>query len=234
MGSNFKGSNITPEKATYIFNVLSKLKEKVIWKWEDLENTPGNASNILYQKWLPQDDILAHPNTKLFITHAGKGGIAEAQYHGVPMLAMPIFGDQHQNAQKMVQSGYGQMMPYVTLTEAEFKSALLEVLNNPKYRENVQGFSRLYRDRPLSARETAAYWVEYVLRHHGARHMQSPLVHMNFIEATNLDVYCFLCLIIYALYKIIRFSSCLICRKIFKKIASPVSQSKKINKVKQQ
>ncbi|TMW39357.1 hypothetical protein DOY81_015563, partial [Sarcophaga bullata] len=67
LGSNLKGSSIKPETATHIFNVLSTLKQKVIWKWEDLENTPGRSSNILYKKWMPQDDILAHPNIKLFI-----------------------------------------------------------------------------------------------------------------------------------------------------------------------
>lgn len=91
LGSNVKSSTVRPEIVQIIFKVLSELKENVIWKWEDLENTPGNSSNILYKNWLPQDDILAHPNTKLFITHAGKGGITEAQYHGVPMVALPIF-----------------------------------------------------------------------------------------------------------------------------------------------
>ncbi|TMW43526.1 hypothetical protein DOY81_011392, partial [Sarcophaga bullata] len=67
LGSNLKGSSIKPETATHIFNVLSTLKQKVIWKWEDLENTPGRSPNILYKKWMPQDDILAHPNIKLFI-----------------------------------------------------------------------------------------------------------------------------------------------------------------------
>jgi len=124
LGSNIKSSTVKPEIVQTIFKVLSGLKENVIWKWEDLENTPGNASNILYKNWLPQDDILAHPNTKLFITHAGKGGITEAQYHGVPMVALPIFGDQPGNAAVMEKSGYGLALDLLTITEDTLREAL--------------------------------------------------------------------------------------------------------------
>ncbi|XP_075152431.1 UDP-glycosyltransferase UGT5-like [Haematobia irritans] len=234
LGSNLKGSSIKSETAQYIFNVLSKLKQKVIWKWEDFENTPGKSANILYQKWMPQDDILAHPNLKLFITHAGKGGVAEAQYHGVPMLALPVFADQHGNADKMTTSGYGQQLELLTLTEETFRSNVLELLNNPKYRENVQRFSRLYRDRPLSARESVAYWVDYVLRHHGARHMQSPLVHMNVIESMNLDVYFFLLIVTYILYRVFSLAFCLVCSKLFNRTCGSKKKPKKSSKVKKQ
>ncbi|KAM7351747.1 UDP-glycosyltransferase UGT5-like [Cochliomyia hominivorax] len=234
LGSNLKGSSIKPETAIYIFNVLSKLKQKVIWKWEDLKNTPGKSSNILYKKWMPQDDILAHPNMKLFITHAGKGGVAEAQYHGVPMVALPIFADQHGNAKKLKAAGYGLHLELLTLTEETFKETILEVLNNPQYKENVQHFSKLYRDRPLTARESVAFWTEYVLRHHGAPHMQSPLVHMNFIESLNLDVYLFILIVLYVIYRILKLSLRFICFKAFKKSSRDNKKVKQDMKLKSQ
>ncbi|XP_016966273.1 UDP-glucosyltransferase 2-like [Drosophila biarmipes] len=189
LGSNIKSSTVKPEIVQTIFKVLSGLKENVIWKWEDLENTPGNASNILYKNWLPQDDILAHPNTKLFITHAGKGGITEAQYHGVPMVALPIFGDQPGNAAVMEASGYGLALDLLTITEDSLRKALKEVLENKKYSQAIGKFSALYRDRPLTAKQSVVFWTEYILRHHGAPHLQSPSVHMNFIQLHNLDIY---------------------------------------------
>ncbi|XP_017134072.1 UDP-glucosyltransferase 2 [Drosophila elegans] len=189
LGSNIKSSSVKPEIVQTLFKVLSGLKQNVIWKWEDLEKTPGNASNILYKNWLPQDDILAHPNTKLFITHAGKGGITEAQYHGVPMVALPIFGDQHGNAGVMEKSGYGVALDLLTITEDSLKEAVEEVLGNEKYRQAIGKFSALYRDRPLTPKQLVVYWTEYILKHRGAPHLQSPAVHMSFIELNNLDIY---------------------------------------------
>lgn len=202
LGSNLKGDHINSDVIKTIFKVLSSLKQSVIWKWDDLKNTPGKSANILYKNWLPQDDILAHPKIKLFITHAGKGGVAEAQYHAVPMLALPVFADQPGNADKLASSGYGLRVDLLTLEAGEFKAAIKEILSNPSYAEKLQKFSKLYRDRPLTARESVIYWTNYVLRHHGAAHIQSPLVHMNLIERNNLDIYLLLALIIYIAVKI--------------------------------
>jgi len=195
LGSNVQGKHLNPDTVAKMFNVLSKLKERVIWKWEDQENTPGKSANILYSKWLPQDDILAHPNIKLFINHAGKGGITESQYHGKPMLSLPVFADQPRNANAMVKSGFGLTLSLLTLEEKPFQEAILEILSNPPYAERVKSFSTLYRDRPMTARESFLYWTEYVIRHHGAAHLQSPVLHMSFIAANNIDI-CFLIFVI--------------------------------------
>ncbi|XP_017086572.2 UDP-glucosyltransferase 2 [Drosophila eugracilis] len=189
LGTNVNTNTFRRDIIDVIYKVLSKLPQRVVWKWEDLKNKPGNASNIYFNNWLPQDDILAHPKTKLFITHAGKGGVAEAQYHGVPMVALPIFGDQQGNAEMMKKSGFGQWLDILTLTEEELEESIHEVLDNPKYRQAIGKFSSLYRDRPLTARQSVIYWTEYVLRHQGAYHLQSPLIHMDFVARNNLDVY---------------------------------------------
>ncbi|EDW55509.1 UDP-glucuronosyltransferase 2B15 [Drosophila sechellia] len=229
LGSNLKGEHIQPEVVKTIFKGLSSLKQQVIWKWEDPKNTPGKAANILYKKWLPQDDILAHPKLKLFITHAGKGGVAEAQYHGVPMLALPVFADQPSNADKLVASGYGLQLPLATLDVDEFKASIKEVIENPKYAKTLKSFSQLYRDRPLSPPESVVYWTEYVIRHHGAAHMQSPLVHMNFIASNNVDVYIIAALVLYIVFIINKIVWKFVWRKLFGK-SNKASQGKKLKK----
>ncbi len=55
--------------------------------------------NVKLLKWLPQNDLLGHVKTKLFITHSGGSSQFEALYHGVPMVMFPMFSEQHYNAQ---------------------------------------------------------------------------------------------------------------------------------------
>lgn len=189
LGSNIKSTAVKPELIQAMFKVLSSLKQNVIWKWEDLDNTPGKSANILYKKWLPQADILAHPKIKLFITHAGKGGITEARYHGVPMVALPIFGDQPANADSMEKSGYGLSQDLLQLNEENFRAKIEEVIGNEKYARAIKSFSKLYRDRPLTAKQSVVYWTDYVLKYNGAVHLQSPVVHMSTLAYFNIDVY---------------------------------------------
>lgn len=67
---SFLHSSAMPKKIVEIFlKAFSKLKQRVIWKYED--ETLVVPSNVLIKKWLPQSDILAHPNVVLFITHGG-------------------------------------------------------------------------------------------------------------------------------------------------------------------
>ncbi|XP_036329970.1 UDP-glycosyltransferase UGT5-like [Rhagoletis pomonella] len=215
LGSNIKDSHIKPEILQIIYKVLSSLKQNVIWKWENLANTPGNASNILYQNWLPQDDILAQPNLRLFITHAGAGGIAESTFHGVPMVAIPIFADQPANSLKIVLEGFGVEVDFNQLTERAFRNAISEVLTNPSYANKVKAFSRLYGDRPMSARRSVVYWTEYVIRHRGAAHMQSPLVKMNYIQSVNLDVYLLILGTLFVVFKLLQLAWRYLWSKVF-------------------
>ncbi|XP_036338963.1 UDP-glycosyltransferase UGT5-like isoform X2 [Rhagoletis pomonella] len=195
LGTNIQGSHLTEEKTKIMFKVISKLPYKVLWKWGESVR-PGQSKNIIYKEWLPQDDILAHPNVKLFITHGGMGSVVEAQYHGVPIVGIPLFGDQPSNMANVERSGFGLSVDYTTLSEESLNNAIQEVLNNPKYTKAVRDFSRLYRDRPMTPRQTVVYWVEYVLRHHGAKHMQSPAVHLNRWQLMSLDVIAFLLVIV--------------------------------------
>lgn len=92
-GSIVKG-NAMPEKYRKIFiNVFSKLKLKVLWKWEEDSMQGLTAKNVFLSNWLPQQDILGHKNIKLFMSHGGLLSTQEAVYHGVPMLALPIWGN---------------------------------------------------------------------------------------------------------------------------------------------
>ncbi|XP_067634686.1 UDP-glycosyltransferase UGT5-like [Eurosta solidaginis] len=230
LGTNIQGSHLTKEKTKIIFNVISKLPYKVLWKWGE-QDRPGQAKNIIYKEWLPQDDILAHPNIKLFITHGGMGSVVEAQYHGVPMVGIPLFGDQPSNMANVERSGYGLSVDYLTLTEESLNTAIQEVLNNPKYTKTVRDFSRLYRDRPMTPRQTVVYWTEYVIRHNGAKHMQSPAVHMNRWQLMSLDVIGFLLAILFAVVAVFVKICKLLCCRDKKGKETKLSKTKQKNKM---
>ncbi|XP_055919865.1 UDP-glucosyltransferase 2-like [Eupeodes corollae] len=204
LGTNVQGSFLNSSKVKIIFDVLSKLPQTVLWKWSDSEVPPGISPNIFYKSWLPQDDILAHKNVKLFVTHGGQGSVVESQHHGVPMVGIPLFSDQSSNMENVAKQGFGLSVDYQFLTEIDFNNAVQEVLSNKIYTENVRRFAEIYKDRPMTAKDTAVFWVEYVLRHHGAPHMQSPAVYLNNFQLLSLDVIGFLLAVVYISFRIIK------------------------------
>lgn len=218
-GSNINSKDLHPEKLEHIKRTFSKLKQRVIWKFED-DTITGLPSNVKIWKWLPQDDLLAHPNLKLFITHGGLGSVLEAKVRGVPIVGIPIFGDQMTNLDACKSQGWAIVLHYNDLTDESFTTAILEVLNNQQYRENVKYLSKLFLDRPQSPMATAIFWVEYILRHHGAKHMQANSVHLNSFQLNSLDVIGFLAVVV--LLNILIFYYCVkcCCRKIFGKSVS--------------
>lgn len=79
-----KPSKMDPQKKKDILNSLKKLKQKVIWKWD--EKLDVDESKFMVRNWLPQDDILAHPNVKLFVTHGGLLSCTESILRGMKKL----------------------------------------------------------------------------------------------------------------------------------------------------
>ncbi|KAL5273667.1 UGT2A1.2 family protein [Megaselia abdita] len=96
LGSNMKSKSLPDETRAALIETFKNLKQKVLWKWED-PNLPGKPDNVLISDWFPQDDILAHPNVKLFITHGGLLSTTESIYHGKPLIGSTIdsFGNRH-------------------------------------------------------------------------------------------------------------------------------------------
>lgn len=107
---------------------------RVLWKWEQ-PALPEIPNNVLIRKWFPQSGILAHPNIRLFITHGGLLSSIEAVFHGLPILGLPVFGDQHVNIARAVHKGYGRSIGLRDLIEKSFSAAINEMIQNDRYME---------------------------------------------------------------------------------------------------
>jgi glucuronosyltransferase len=68
MGSLLQGYLMPESKRNAFLGAFSKLKQRVLWKWES-DTLPGEASNVKFGKWLPQTDILGECLTANFISY---------------------------------------------------------------------------------------------------------------------------------------------------------------------
>lgn len=190
MGSNIKGADLDQGIRNTVLNTFAKLEYDVLWKFE--EDLPNKPKNVHIAKWVPQRPILMHPNVKMFITHGGLGGTVEAIHGGVPMICMPMFGDQPKNCAESAQKGYAIVVDLLGITEEKLTNAIKEIGTNPRYKEKIMLKSDLYRNQEINPMDKAIYWVEHVIRHKGAKHLKSRASSIPWCQYYLLDVAGFL------------------------------------------
>jgi UDP-glucoronosyl and UDP-glucosyl transferase len=166
-------------------------------------------------------------------------------YNGIPVVGIPIFGDQRMNVQRAVNEGYGVMLSIKNITkeavltsinkglydkgqviEWTFKEQLSHV-SNFRIKEEVKRRQKVYLDQPEQPLERAVFWTEYILRHKGAPHMRSAALDLAWYQVQLLDVYAFLAFIIFlSSFTTCKVISLLCCRR---KKPAAASSKKKIN-----
>jgi MGT family glycosyltransferase len=92
------------------------------------------ADNMVGEEFLPQVSVL--PQVDLVITHGGNNTTTESLHFGKPMIVLPIFWDQHDNAQRIDETGFGVRLPTYSFGDGDLPAAI----------------DRLLADRDLSAR----------------------------------------------------------------------------------
>ena len=90
------------------------------------------SDNVKVASWLPQNDILGHSSTRLFINHGGVHGVMEAVFHGVPMICAPFFGDQYGKAHEAKAKGFAEIVVLDTITVDQLVDVIGRVLANQR------------------------------------------------------------------------------------------------------
>ncbi|CAG7831244.1 unnamed protein product [Allacma fusca] len=203
-GSVIKVSNLPPKKQRILTDSVASFEEiNFLIKWDGVipEDLP---KNVFAAKWFPQQDVLAHPKCKGFVTQGGSISYQQAVFHGVPLIVVPVWGDQGYVARTAEYHGIGIHLELADITEETLKKALSDLLNNERYGRNVKELSKRSKDRPMTPVETAVWWTEYVLRH-DTNHLKSPGIQQEWWQRRLLDfwgvVFSVILLSTYLVYK---------------------------------
>ncbi|CAG9134457.1 unnamed protein product [Plutella xylostella] len=171
MGSVLKSANFPAHTRQALLKVFEKLPYTVLWKFE--EAMDGLPKNVHVRAWMPQQSILAHPNIKLFITHGGMLSSVEAIHYGVPLLAIPMFGDQPSNAQRAARRGYAISVPFSPDMTPQVEEALGKLLSDDTYYKTAKSLSAVFRARPTTPRKLIAHYVRLAIESKGAHHLRT-------------------------------------------------------------
>lgn len=192
--TGYEANTVPPHIMEAFVNAFARLPQRVLLRFNAarLSVIPDNVKVL---EWFPQHDLLAHPNTRLFVTHCGQNGLNEAVYHGVPIVALPVFADQGDNARRVVDHGLGLAIDKDSISESVVFETITTVLNDTRYTETVKRFSSLWQEEGESGAERGARWLERVHRYGRLTHLRMPGAHLSFSQYFALDVAVFLILV---------------------------------------
>ena len=96
-------------------------------------------ANIRIERYVPQIQVLEA--CALFITHGGFNSTKEALRLGIPLVVIPIGGDQLYTAERVEALGLGRAVLPHERDPATIRSRVKEVLAEPRYGENARRFA---------------------------------------------------------------------------------------------
>ncbi|XP_012531533.2 UDP-glycosyltransferase UGT5 [Monomorium pharaonis] len=193
-GTNVKWKSIGLDKIKTVISVLSKLKQRVLWKL-DIEVPFQIPDNLMIVKWMPQNEVMSHKNVKAVWTHGGLLSMHEVIWKGIPMIITPFFMDQKYNSQILVSKGVAIRVDIDTLSMQTILYAVEEILYNESYTRNMKQLSSEFRDRPVPPLDLAIWSIEYTVRHPNGT-LATPLRSQSWVEQNLIDIYAFLFFII--------------------------------------
>ena len=114
------------------------------------------APNMAGAEFLPQTRVL--PQVDLVITHGGNNTVTESLYFGKPMIVLPLFWDQYDNAQRLHDTGFGARLDTYGHTRDQLTSAIDRLLADVALKARLATVSSRLQAAPGT--ETAARLIE--------------------------------------------------------------------------
>ena len=163
----------------------------VIWKMKDTDLCTSADGRVKLMPWVPQNDLLADPRVKIFISHGGFNSIIECVYHAKPLIVFPIFSDQLKNAAAAESKGFAIRMDIGNFSSETLLSNIDKLLHDPSYRRNAHRASAILRDRPDTAAQRVSAMIDHVIKY-GDRHLRTGAYELSIAQFFMFDIFAIL------------------------------------------
>ena len=141
-----------------LVDILGRSPHRVIVSKGPLADQIRLHEDMTGEAFLPQPAIL--PQVDLVITHGGNNTVTECFHNGKPMIVLPLFWDQVDNAQRVHETGFGQRFGAYSVAEDELLGAVERLLADTALHQRMATIAARLRANPGTVR--AADLIERV------------------------------------------------------------------------
>ena len=133
-----------------LIDALATTEHRVIVSMGPLKDQMKLGPRMYGDEFLPQPSIL--PQCDLLMTHGGNNTICEGFHFGLPMVGLPLFWDQYDNAQRLQETGFGARLPTYDWTEEQLVGTVERLLADDALRARMRVIARDVRAQAGSAK----------------------------------------------------------------------------------
>jgi MGT family glycosyltransferase len=129
-----------------LIDALARTPHRTIVSMGPLKDQMRLGPNMFGDRFLPQPSIL--PQCDLLITHGGNNTVCEGFHFGLPMIGLPLFWDQYDNAQRLDETGFGVRLPTYDWTDDSLIDAVDRLLADDALRARMATIATQIRAEP--------------------------------------------------------------------------------------
>jgi MGT family glycosyltransferase len=127
-----------------LVDVLSRTRHRYIVSKGPRADEFELADNMWGEARVPQTSVI--PEVDLVLTHGGNNTVTESLHFGKPMVVLPLFWDQYDNAQRMHELGYGVRLATYDCSDEELIVAVDGLLADEALRSDLDVLGERIRD----------------------------------------------------------------------------------------
>ncbi|MEZ0356060.1 glycosyltransferase [Mycobacterium sp. SA01] len=128
-----------------LVDVLGKTEHRYIVSKGPQADRITLADNMVGEQMLPQTKVI--PQVDLVISHGGNNTVTEALHFGKPLIVLPLFWDQYENAQRIDELGFGARLDTYAFRDEELIAAVDRILADTELRNRLSGIGESIRAR---------------------------------------------------------------------------------------
>uniref|UniRef100_A0AAN0LIY7 UDP-glycosyltransferase n=1 Tax=Polyphagotarsonemus latus TaxID=1204166 RepID=A0AAN0LIY7_9ACAR len=126
---------------TRLYQLISNVpNHKFIISKGPIDHIKELPSNCIGDKFVDQIKILQVVD--LMISHGGNNSLTECFHFGVPLVILPLFSDQPDNAMRLVDLDFGYKLDPFRCTQEDFNSTIIKALNNKELTNKMEKISQ--------------------------------------------------------------------------------------------
>ncbi|AAK85576.1 EGT [Epiphyas postvittana nucleopolyhedrovirus] len=186
-GSSIDTKSIHDEFLQMLVNTFTGLNNRtVLWKVDDaVVDSIKLPPNVITQNWFNQRAVLHHKNTVAFVTQGGLQSSDEALHAQVPMVCLPMMGDQFHHANKLQEFKVARTLNTVDVSASQLILAITDVIVNKKiYQTRMAELRAVIDYDEIAPADKAIKFTERVIKFghditYPARSLKSPAANLD-------------------------------------------------------